>query len=57
MLLIHRIRKTPYYHQTDGLEERFNQKLIAMLRKTAVQEGNDWDLLIPCVLFATELNI
>ena len=57
MLLIHRIRKTPYYHQTDGLEEQFNQKLIAMLRKTAVQEGNDWDLLIPCVLFATELNI
>ena len=30
----------------------FNQTLKVMLRKTAVQEGKDWDLLIPYVLFA-----
>ena len=52
MLHIHGIRTTPYHPQTDGLVERFNQTLKAMLRKTAVQEGKDWDLLIPYVLFA-----
>ena len=52
MLHIHGIRTTPYHLQTDGLVERFNQTLKAMLRKTAVQEGKDWDLLIPYVLFA-----
>ena len=52
MLHIHGIRTTPYHPQTDGLVERFNQTIKAMLRKTAVQEGKDWDLLIPYVLFA-----
>eukprot|EP00731_Ephydatia_muelleri_P007213 Em0003g1461a len=52
MLHIHGIRTTPYHPQTDGLVERFNQTLKAMLRKTAVQEGKDWDLFIPYVLFA-----
>eukprot|EP00731_Ephydatia_muelleri_P021177 Em0013g904a len=52
MLHIHGIRTTPYHPLTDGLVERFNQTLKAMLRKTAVQEGKDWDLLIPYVLFA-----
>eukprot|EP00731_Ephydatia_muelleri_P003215 Em0001g3215a len=46
------IRTTPYHPQTDGLVERFNQTLKAMLLKAAVQEGKDWDLLIPYVLFA-----
>ena len=41
-----------FHPQTDGLVERFNQTLKAMLHKTAVQEGKDWDLLIPYVLFA-----
>ena len=32
--------------------ERFNKTLKEMLRKTAVEEGKDWDKLIPYVLFA-----
>ena len=52
MLHIHGIRTTPYHPQMDGLVERFNQTLKAMLRKTAVQERKDWDHLIPYVLFA-----
>ena len=43
---------TPYHPQTDGLVERFNQTLKAMLRKSATEDGKDWDKLIPYLLFA-----
>ena len=43
---------SPYHPQTDGLVERFNQTLKEMLRKTASEEGKDWDKLLPYVLFA-----
>ena len=46
------IRTSPYHLQTDGLVERFNQTLKAMLRKTATEDGKDWDQLIPYLLFA-----
>ena len=32
--------------------ERFNQTLKSMLRKSATQEGKDWDKLLPYLLFA-----
>eukprot|EP00731_Ephydatia_muelleri_P007554 Em0003g1802a len=46
------IRISPYHPETDGLVERFNGTLKAMLRKAAVGEGKDWDKLLPFVLFA-----
>ena len=52
MLQVRTIRTTPYHPQTDGLDERFNQTLKAMLRKTVNQVGKDWDRLIPNLLFA-----
>ena len=51
MLHVQPIRTTPYNPQTDGLVERFNQTLKSMLRKTA-EEGKDWDVLLPYLLFA-----
>ena len=36
----------------DGLVERFNQTLKAMLRKVADGEGKDWDKLLPYIFFA-----
>ena len=52
MLQVKAIRTTPYHSQTDGLVERFNQTLKAMLRRTVNQEGKDWDRLILYLLFA-----
>ena len=52
MLHVHPIRTSPYHPQTDGLVERFNQTLKAMLRKVAVEEGKDWDKFLPYLLFA-----
>ncbi|KAL5497080.1 hypothetical protein EMCRGX_G013479 [Ephydatia muelleri] len=52
MLQVRAIRTTPYHLQTDGLVERFNQTLKAMLRRTVNQVGKDWDWLIPYLLFA-----
>ena len=52
LLHIHPIRTSPYHPQTDGLVERFNQTLKAMLRKCAMDEGKDWDKLLPYLLFA-----
>ena len=52
LLQIKPIRTTPYHPQTDGLVERFNGTLKSMLRKTANEEGKDWDRLLPYLLFA-----
>ena len=52
MLHVYPIRTTPYHPQTDGLVERFNQTLKAMLKKAATDEGKDWDRVIPYLLFA-----
>jgi transposase InsO family protein len=52
MLHVRPIRTTPYHPQTDGLVERFNSTLKLMLRKTAVKEGVDWDVMLPYLLFA-----
>ena len=52
LLNIAGLRTSPYHPQTDGLVERFNQTLKAMLRKCVSEKGKDWDKLVPYLLFA-----
>ena len=52
MLHIKPIHTSPYHPQTDGLVERFNRILKAMLNKLVGDEGKDWDRLLPYLLFA-----
>ena len=47
-----KVNTTAYHPQTDGLVERFNRTLIAMLSKTSKKGGWDWDRRLPYVLFA-----
>uniref|UniRef100_A0A669EG75 Gypsy retrotransposon integrase-like protein 1 n=1 Tax=Oreochromis niloticus TaxID=8128 RepID=A0A669EG75_ORENI len=52
LLGIKGIKTTPYHPQTDGLVERFNKTLKAMLRKFVKDTGADWDQWLPFLLFA-----
>ena len=43
---------TPYHPMANGLNEKFNGTLKAMLRKMCQERPNDWDRYLPAVLFA-----
>ena len=51
LLGVKAIRTSPYHSHTDGLVERFNGTLKAMLYKCMMKEGKDWDQLLVYVLF------
>ena len=52
ILGIKQLNTTAYHPQTDGLVERFNRTLTAMLSKVVEKNGKDWDTKLPYVLFA-----
>ncbi len=52
LLNVRGITTTPYHAQTDGLVERFNGTLKAMLKKFIDSEPRKWDDLLPYLLFA-----
>ena len=47
-----KVNTTVYHPQTDGLVEQFNGTLIIMLSKRVSGIGQEWDELLPYVLFA-----
>lgn len=49
--LLH-LKASVYHPQTDGLAGQFNRTLNQMLRQVVDEEGRNWDLLLPYVLFA-----
>ncbi|KAG6928412.1 hypothetical protein G0U57_008138, partial [Chelydra serpentina] len=52
LLHVQALRTSVYHPQTDGLVERFNRTLKAMIRKVVSRDGKDWDTLLPYLMFA-----
>ena len=57
VLGVKKVNTTAYHPQTDGLIEWFNRTLTSMLSKKVQQDGSDWDLHLPYVLFAYRASI
>ena len=57
LLGFHKVNTTAYHPQTDGLVERFNRTLTAMLAKTVERGGRDWDQRLPYVLFSYRASL
>jgi len=49
---IAKVNTTTYHPQCDGLVERMNRSLKAMLRKHCAKFGRQWDAYLPGVLWA-----
>ena len=52
LLSIKTVTTTPYHPQSNGMVERFNGTLKAMLKKVVQDEPKTWDRMVPAVLFA-----
>ena len=52
MLGITKLNTTAYHPQCDGMVEKFNKTLKAMLRKHAVRFSNQWDTYLSSILWA-----
>uniref|UniRef100_A0A8C8S4V8 ribonuclease H n=1 Tax=Pelusios castaneus TaxID=367368 RepID=A0A8C8S4V8_9SAUR len=46
------LKAAPYHPETNGLVERFNGTLKSMLRMYVDRRQNDWDVLLPFLLYA-----
>ena len=52
LLQIEKTRTSPYHPESDGMVERFNQTLCAMLSAFVDENHRNWDTLIPYVMMA-----
>ncbi|GFR74899.1 hypothetical protein ElyMa_000441300 [Elysia marginata] len=52
MMGIQRRLSTPYHAQSNGMVERFNGSLKRMLQKLCTDKPENWDKMLPAVLFA-----
>ena len=52
LLDIDKTRTTPFHPQSDGMVERFNRTLQAMLSKVVSPDQRDWDKWLPYVMMA-----
>ena len=48
---------TPYYPQCNGLNGQLNGDIIRMLTKTIGHHGRNWDLELPCGLWAYRIAV
>ena len=52
LLDIKGIRTTPYHPQSNGLTERCNATIKAMLKRLCQEQPREWDKFLPALLFA-----
>lgn len=57
LLNIHKTRTSPYHPQSDGLIERFNRTLLAMLSLFVEANQSNWDALLPYVMMAYRSSV
>ena len=50
-------KTTPYHPRSDGLVERFNRTLLAMLAMFVSHEHDNWDDLLPFMMHTTQQYI
>jgi len=52
ILEVKKLTTVPYHPQSDGLTERFNRTLISMLASSVNDQNDEWDILLPFIVFA-----
>ena len=57
LLEIKKTRTSPYHPQSDGMVERFNRTLEAMLSKYVSDNQRDWDVHLPLVMMAYRSSV
>ena len=57
LLGIKKTRTTPYHPQSDGMVERFNRTLEAMLSKYVSDNQRDWDVHLSLVMMAYRSSV
>ena len=57
LLDINKTRTSPYHPQSDGLIERFNRSLLAMLSLFVDNNQTNWDTLLPYVMMAYRSSV
>ena len=57
LLGIKKTKTSPYRPQSDGLVERLNRSILAMLSAFVTERGNDWDTHLPYVMMAYRSSV